>query len=1073
MFGRSGKGGRRRNLILSVIAAYVLIGGLAGLMIFRGGGDSAKANETAFVSSSIRLGSERELSVGDKIEIYLTLQNTSITESVNDLSVDFFSTKDAVNWEELTGGNMTTVETKIKAQKNSFRLPVLSSGERVEYTVTGTLQNALVDYLTILAKIRFVNKEGSQEVNTNRVFTKLKDYGENSNDLISLETNKSDFTTKETIQFSVSKGNLRATPADLKGKLYISRKDTGDVINSLNCAFDENSQCTANLPPLPAGYYSAIFQDESQNFYSNIGLFRVNGPSLDFVPNSQAVMDFPFGTGSINGIVPVRARRVVSFNDSPKPIDQCTFDVSKGSKVVYSTQAAVNQDRTCYAVLDAGQFVEADGVYTVSLRGVDQKKDISFVRKSPQLLQLRANNLIIKNGQDVDLEINSVQDALGGLMTNSKAIVGIWHPASGDYKEISSLNGDFLMVKDGAFRAVIPNDYFKKGGLYQVYVKLDDGQISDFLTLNFDDKTIGTVDSGVIVDNYNSLRVGQPMIFTLNGVKDRAGNPIVDALCGLNLYQSGKGVRAVTINGQIKNGQCKVKVDAGRITTAGPLLVSFTGNEIENKINQSRQLNIAPGEATSYGGLNLEYEPARKGYANNLLVGPVTDIYGNPTNVFDMKVGVYAGSEVKYELTNINVVDGYAKVVLPSSIMDSTNLILKIFDKNGRELISREITTEENDEKLILPNFPQELSGDENLKVGLSGIYNTNQKCKITYYRSGDKFYQTEVDVDSTSGSCTLNWSLDAGRDVKQALLKFQYGDKFYHSIIKLKSGEAGSLFVLTPQQTINTKNEVQFSILSSPISDRFGLPVTNGKVRIQYNGKVDEVPIKNGFARLDLVANKLDTKDIRQENNQRFLELSLDAKAGVLALSKTNSVSVYLGDRDIANSLPNFKVISARTQLQSGQPQILQFVSETCEAYLISSRNQAKLATTHRQNDTCMVQLDGEVGDYSLVFSKDGNSYGEFSFQINNLPQSVVWCQEKKNCIIQVRAAINSKIQAILYDDDKQYQFNGEELDNIVTIKQNGLNPLKEYLVEIRYLNSDNQPVSFFKMIQGEKMLE
>jgi len=74
---------------------------------------------------------------------------------------------------------------------------------------------------------------------------------------------------------------------------------------------------------------------------------------------------------------------------------------------------------------------------------------------------------------------------------------------------------------------------------------------------------------------------------------------------------------------------------------------------------------------------------------------------------------------------------------------------------------------------------------------------------------------------------------------------------------------------------------------------------------------------------------------------------------------------------------------------------------------------------------------------------------------------------------MIQVKAPTTSNIEATIFDGDNQYKFKGKELDNIVEIKQNGLNPLKEYLVEVSYLDLDGKKISNYNTILGEKLSE
>jgi hypothetical protein len=1070
--GKLGKFYRKRQLVISVIGVYVMVGGLLGYLLFNSTGDSAKASESALISASVRLVEDKELVIGDKVEVAVTLQNTSITESINNLAIDLFSTKEAVSWVEVTGGNTQGETSKIIGQNNSFKLPVLSSGERAEYIVTGNLQNDQIDYLTILAKVRFLNKDGQQEVNTNRVFTKLKKGADSDKSLVSLALNKDSFAPGEEVFFNLSQPAEGIQTGDkLAGKIYVSKKDS-EQISTLNCTFDDQGKCQASIQGLQPGQYTSIFTTDGESFFSNIGSFQIGGQSADFSPSSQSSLDFPFASASINGSVPVIARRVVSLNESVQTGDFCTFLVKEGDTVLTSVKAQVKLDRSCQAVINTSQIPKGDGVYIVQLAGTDLQREVSFAKKLAQYLSLETKNVILQSNSDVELEAKNITDLAGAPLQNKQVTLGIWHQESGEYREVSSVNGQNLSVKDGFFAARVPAEMFRKGGLYSVFMKVEDGQQSDFLVLNFDDKEIGFSGSGVMVDNYDNLKVGQDITLTLQNVMDRTGKTLSEGECAASIYTSGNTASPISIKGQIKDGNCKVFVSSGKITRSGPFLVSFTGPEINSKINQSRQFLISAGAAEKFGEINLEFMPARKGYANNLIVGPITDAYGNLTNSFDNKLQIFSGEELKQEYTNINILSGFTKLALPSTIFENDTLTLKLVDSTGKELITKTVEVKSVDEKLILPNFSDKLSGDKNIQVGIQGLKVENtDKCKLTFVRSSEEFAEQEVAYDKENGRCEFDWNLNQLRNNPKALIRFEVGDYKFAQVVNLESGEAANLFVLAPEVRINEKDEVRMALLTSPFVDRNGLVVNEGKVRIQYNGKAEEVRIVDGLARLDIPANKLDSKDIRSNLDQRFLELGVDARASVSAVAKTNSLSVYLGNKDISNSSEVFAVQLARTQINSKSGQIFKFRTEACEAILLSSNQNSKILKTHKQGDTCYVEVMGDVGDYNLLFTQNGFTVGNFKLTIDNSSQEVIWCQNK-NCLLQVLAPVNSRVEATIFDQDKQYKFQGEDLENVVQVKQNGLNPLKTYLVEIKYLNAENKQLSFYKELPGEYLV-
>jgi hypothetical protein len=1060
---------RKRQLVVSVIGAYVLVGGLLGYMLLNSGGDSAKASETASVNAAIRLVENKKYQIGDKMQVAITLQNTSITESLNNVNVDLFTTKDSVNWTEMVGGNQKDSGTKIVAEANSFKLPLLSSGERVEYTISGILQNNQINSLNIMAKIRFLNKLGQNEITTNRLDVSLDGSKSLGASALSLSTLKDRFNPGEEVFFELNQPAERL--GKLTGKLYVSQKESGQVVSTQTCDFDALGKCQVRVNDLNKGQYSALFMDESESVFSSVANFQVSGNQGDFVPSSQATLDFPFGATSINGLVPVMAKRVVSFNDTVNPDTQCKFEVFSGDKMVTSLTAAVQNNRSCQANINTSQIASGDGVYSVKLANSQLSKEISMTRRGSQLINLTTGNLILRTGSDVALSADSITSG-GNPLASSKVTLGFWHRGTGEYRETSFINGQQLAVENGTFQALVPYSLFNKGGFYSVFIKTGDGQLSDFLNLNFDDKQIGLAGSGVMVDNYDNLKIGQDISFSLQNVMDRNDNPIAQGECSANLYPTGSAGVPITVTGEIKDGNCRVFVTKNKITRGGPLLVSFTGPEINTKINQSRQFQIAAGEAKKYGNLGLEFEPARKGYANTLIVGPVTDQYGNLANGFNYKLQIFHKDDLRQEISGVNITDGFNKLTLPSSTFNDDSLTYRLMDESNNEIINRTVEVKETSDKLLLPNFPALVSGDSNIQVGVSAINVKDvESCKLTLIRSSDETVEQTAEYVESAGSCAFDWNLTKLRDNKKSLLRFEVGSNVFHGLLNQTSGEPANLFVVAPQVGVNSKDELEISLLTSGLVDRNGLVADTGSVKFQYNGKVEEAPIANGLASLSLPANKLDNKDIRADVEQRTLDISLQTRASVTAISRTNDLSIFLGNKDISNQPVKFLVQQASSQAKAGGIQVFKFATDSCNVIMLSARQNSKLLKSHRQGDSCYLEVSGEEGEYDLIFGENGFTTGSFKVRLNQMDQNVVWCNSKP-CIVQVLAGMNSKIEAVVFDEDKQYKFEGDDLGNVVTLEQNGLNPLKKYPVQLKYQNSQNETVVFHNEISGEYLV-
>jgi hypothetical protein len=1091
---------KKMQLVASIVGVYVVAAALIGMVFLNFGKPQAEASESAFISSSLKIMDDKEqYNLGDKIETKITLQNTSLVESINNLGLELKSTRDSVKWESLTivaGRNQNQV---VQAQGDFFQLPVLSSGERIEYLATGYLEKNDLDYVTIIGDLRFINSEGSQEADTNKVFTPINSIGGLTNQLLSLKTEAGVYAPGEEVSFSVShEKTVENNPIypQFAGKIYISKVDSKELVNVLDCELNESGFCINNILNLEPGNYSSLFISEDEGSYSQIHNFTVNGGSSKFIPSSQASFEFPFGSNSENGVVPVLAKRVMSLNESPSG-EECTFQVIKDGRVVKNFNSKVETERTCFTNIPTAEL-SGEGIYKVKLANTALEKDVSFLNKSGQLINLQNKTPLLKSGRSVQLEATEIKDGEGENLDDVKVELVIWHPRSGEVETLSFLNGETLKVQDGSFGVSIPSDYFSKGGYYNVFIKVEDGQRSDFLGLAFDGGEVGFSGSGIKVENYNSLKVGDSQIFKLENVVDKSGNLISEGSCQANVYQRDSGANPIRAKGDIKNGTCKIVVGKGAIVKPGPVLVAFSGDGIENPISQSRQFEILPGNVADFGEINLEFLPARMDFANNVIIGPAVDEFGNHTNVYNYTLKISDTSEGSQEIP-VEIKKGFAKIELPANVFTDSELKFELLNPNGETVLERIVLVGEDKGKLIIPNFPESINSDDKVEMGVTGLdpdtlkeeilpeveseegeeieeseETNNQEilCSLQLIQSKDKFAEEVMPFAFDKDGCEFNWAINEFRGEENLLLKLQVGNKVYTSLVKQESGEPANLFVVSPQARLDNKNELDISLLTSPITDRNGLAVERGQVRFQYNGKTEEVDIIDGFARLDVPASKVSSGDIRSVLDQRYLEIGLDAKASVTSISKTNDVSIYLGIKDISNSDQTFMVQKASSQLNVNSREIFKFKSETCNAILSSDKGTISSAKSHWQAGTCYVEVGGESGEYNLLLEDNGYTIGDFDFDISSQRQNVIWCKDKP-CDLQVLGSIDGMIEAIVYDGESRYKFQSEELDSVIGIQQNGLNPLNKYLVEVKYQDVEGKEISFFNEVSGEYLSE
>lgn len=1100
------RGKSKTGLVTSIFATYVIVAAVIGFAMFSFQDSSQASTESAFVSASLRLVDETDYKIGSKIETSLTIQNTSITDPISNLNIEFNSTKNSVRWDSALLKSNIIQTRELKPSGNVITIPLLAAGERVEYAVNGTLTTNDFDFLTLVGRLTFKNREGLQNSTTNRVFTKLQDTSNRGN-LLALKMEKDTFTKAEEIKFALSytnsNGEVDPLAPQTKGKIYITQKDTSSTIAGLDCEIVNTPECLISIEKLEPGNYTALFIDQTEQIFSQIASFKVTGEAGTFTPNSLAILNFPFNSQSINGIVPVKASKVISLNDKITG-QKCVFEILKGDSIITRAESSVDQDRTCSTTLDSSHFNQGNSEYTVRLGGTSKQGNILFSQKSPNLLPLTNLTTVMKSGNSVQIGSTGITkltieegEETPGLLESAKATLGMWHPRSGEYKEITNFGGSPIEVVDGQLNINIPSNEFNKSGFYSVYLKLEDGRYTEFLGLSFEDEKIGFSQSGVLVEDLNKLKVGEDITFKLENVTDRSGNKITQAECALNLYQTATGPIPVSEKGEIKDGICKVTVPKGKIVRSGPIMVTFTGDNITNRINQSRQLYVSPNVPTNYGFLGFEYEPVTENYANNIIIGPVTDIYGNTTNALEHTVQIYditpkeilvaeteetdvqATTEAQTSTTiveptllaqyPVSIEDGFARVTAPSSLFTIGRLKVILLNSNKELIKEKEVEVRETPEKLILPNFPKELNSDDKINLGLTDLnIETVSECSLLYFRSQNEFSENKVKVNPDTNSCEFDWNLNQFRDNPKALMQLQAGENIYSHIVKHLSGQASNLFTTAPQMRINERDELEIELLSSPIVDINGRPVKIGSVRWEYNNKTEDTNLFDGFATLNITADKINTRDLRNVLDQKYLELSLDARASITSINKTRSLSIYLSTKDISNTRETFSIESAMSQIFLDSKQIFQFQTPACNANILSDQTSQKNIRTHWQGGTCYVEVGGPIGNHRLIFEENGFTLGTFDFSVSQEKTEINWCNQNP-CQIQIITQNRGSIEATIFDGEKQYKFESDSLDNLILLEQTGLNPLKEYLVKIQFTGENGGITTIYKTIPGE----
>jgi hypothetical protein len=1063
----------KKRLVAGVFGVWILVTLLVSIGLINQSSGTSSANYPAELITALKINDNQELVVDNNINFTITLQNSSPNEGIAEISMILLSTANSMEWNSLKNNE----DGEVFAIDPSYtKIDYLGAGERATYNLTGKILDKKIESISTMAKFNYRTKDGLKKTDTNREFLPLTErVNPDISQYLSLGSDAQNYSQGQSPVISVSKNGV--LNKNIQGKIFVTDRLEKDIVANENCSLVDKDKCDAIIANLKTGSYSAMFFDEKNNIYSQIVQFEIVGNSTAFTPAENSRLDLPFGPISINGTAYIYVKKVVNENKKVLGNETCEFVISKNGTVVTTIPVVIGSNRDCILRLNSSQ-VPNEGLYQIALKGTQKITTMSITNKTAGLIELKNNTLVLSQDKPVKLSLEKIINKNNEPISNTKAILYLLHNATGEAQEIKTLNSSLLSVEQGNLNIELPANYIKNGGLYSAFIKLEDGQQSDTISLNFSDKSIGLTNSGILIKNYDKLRIGEPIEVMVAGIKDRGGNIISSGDCGLEVFTRQDSVEPIFVSGVISDGNCNAVISGNLITSSGPVLISATGGAIKNDIEQSRQVYVQSGAPTNFGLLNLEYEPARVGYTNKLIIGPVTDIFGNTTNANDLTLAFIKDDKVVHQEEDLSVIDGFYEGIIPSSVFNGkegdTLIVSLINQKTGEQLSSKLITLIEDEDRFILPNFPEKINSDENIKIQYSGTGSKDEfACNLQYFRSDIDYTFSSSTYSPINDSCEFDYDLNQYRNNSLALIKLTAKDKIFHKVVANTPGEPANLFNLSPEVRIDSREELQLKFLTSPLVDQQGLAVEKGKVKFEYNGKVVESEIKKGFSSIYSPATMFDKKDIKEIGNDIYLDLDINAKASVISIAKNNNLEVFLNDHDIAQKLDTAELYKGTNIVSSKDFEILQFKTDHCSAIQSSSVIGSQSALTHYQNGICYVQTKSTAGNYILTFERDGFLLSDYDFKVVDYSVAKVeWCTGTP-CKISVNGGISSLIEATLYDDEKEYRFSSEEIGNTVTIEENGINPLKEYKVKISFKDSNENTHEIYSTVLGEYLIK
>ncbi len=1088
---------RKYQLFVSVAAVYTLIGGLMGYMtITNPTKPPARASTPAQVVASLKFlnapDGDKRFNLNDKVSIGLTLQNTSSEDSANGLSLELQSTSDALRTINLRSQTDKSFNYTILSNEKNISLPSISSSGQSEYIIDTVLTKNSIDNLNIVSQISYTNQNGNQNGNSNFLTTQISQT-KSENESLVFQPMASTFQPKETVKLTLTNPRLKKN----SGKIYLANRKNLEPVSSSECDFDGEIHliCEAEFKDLPAGDYSALYMSNDEKAQSDISWFSVTGNQETLIPSEQTILETPFNKSSINGILPIVAKKVINLNQLANSSLPCIFDIYFNDKKVSSSTAAVNEDRNCQTILDASQLSQGNGIYKIKLAKSEMSLDISFTEKSKTLFSSSISGNIIRN-KPVNIEVRGLNDTENKPLNGKKATLGLWHTLTNSFQELTSINNQFLSVSEGGMSFSIPYSYLDKGGVYQSIIKLEDGSQSEWLPINLSDKSVAFARENIKVEG---TKAGEAMSLSIGSLVDKDNNQVTSGDCAVSVYTG--TITPVLATGSIDKGVCKTSIKAGRLTKSGSALVSFSAPEIPTSINQSKQIIISPNSPTTFGGINLSTFPAQALTANSLIIGPVTDSFDNLTDGFGYTLELYRDDQLIKTFGDISVDHGYAQIVIPASMIDGQKLTARLM-KNEAELQRVDFPVTSESQTFVLPPLPSSINSDKSIQIETKqNTFIENTQCKIRLIRSLGKNNELADDLRSDSRSCSFDWDLLENRDSSQLLMQFIIGNQMTSKIVNQKSGNANNLFVLTPQLRFTQNNDIDMTLLTSPLLDRQGLPVESSTLKWKYNGKLRDSQISNGMSSISVLANNLTTRDIQTNNNQRFLNLDFDVKASSSSINRTNNLNIFLGTNDINNHKDEFGVVSAQNIITQDStsistikytvdpanieeetqtvesniinlPHIFAFKSSNCTARDTDAGLSSFTLKSHYQGGFCYVQTSSELGKHTLSLQENNFTLLTHQYTVaSKLPKVSICENESGSCLIQVDGDQTSPITSVITDGDREYQDESKGAENNMTISHKDLNPLKKYLIKVSFTIKDNQKVEIYREFIGSAL--
>jgi hypothetical protein len=1049
----------RRRVITTLVGGYMVMASLLAFVVmgqYKPIAPQAQASGSA-LSATIK-ASTTVASLGDTVEVSLTLQNTALVSPIDELKIELLSTSNQLTIASASDGDTVLPLTST----GGFVLSSLSAQVTKQILITARVNKITSGFVGIYGHIIYQNSGELDEYSTNRIFVGL-DGVALGGQYVELKSAQAEYKTADKPKLTARVNDQ--VSGEIKGSILTIQD--GQVVREYECTLSAGTTCETELKDLKAGAYTSWFVSSNYEVFSALIKFAIVTETQQYQLAPTTSLVLPFGTTSVASRLPIVLKDVVNRNE--KPIT-CRIELRKtGSDTIKNFDTISDLNRECSYWISTSEL-DGFGEYTLKAQGSTLEKTL-VINDSVSTLPLAITTVVVVQGQPIALSSKAVVSTIAPIQpyTGSAELL-IYNPTTRNIETITTLSSVPVAYTAGELSAEIGASYFGEGSLYYIATKITETsgptttlRYSPWTLVNFGSAQVDATSSGIEIEDLNQLKIGGKPVFVVRDIKDISGVVINDRPCSLRLYQQGI-TEPLTTTATITNGECRIILEDTAFIKTGIALATLYTADSSTSLAQSRVFRIASDTIRSIGDINLALSPAPWNTANTLILGPAKDTKDNlvTQGSLTIRLGQAKDSWIKEE--KLTIKDGFGKISIPASMLDSKELYIQVIDKDTTVLSEKTFAT--TDQPVVSSKIPTTIESGDIMQVLLDKLPGDWLECSVTIKSIQDVVVTSPVDI--ASKTCLVRSDLPAQIGTK-ALVQVQYGTSIVTSDIDIIPGKAAQNFALYPQTRIVSSGDIQLALVTTPLVDAKGLSITSGEIALKLNGKDITQQVSGGYAKVALTADQLNTRDIKSSFGKRYLDIDVAGGLTVRARTTTDSLRVALGIRDLASTANAVKITRLSTAVPTNTVQLLQLQSQSCDTWLEEGSQYRKLESI-LVDTTCNILISSALeGNARLVIFEKGTELFSSTIKFASNAPLVVW-SANNGVAAQILNDANYQIEATLLDGDKEYSYT-DSIKQSISIKQQGLVDSLEYLVRIEATDTDGVTQYFYRAVQGSAL--